>query len=74
MNITTQSKEIIYPVRINRYLALHNYSSRREADEFIVKGIVTINGRKAKIGDKVNENDVVEVKTKGMVKNYEYFA
>ena len=74
MNKTTQSKEIIYPVRINRYLALHNYSSRREADEFIVKGIVTINGRKAKIGDKVNENDVVEVKTKGMVKNYEYFA
>ena len=76
MNKTIKTKEIVYPIRINRYLALNNYSSRREADEFIVKGIVTINGKKAKIGDKVNENDVVEVnlKDKRGAKNYVYFA
>jgi len=76
MNKPIQTKEIVYPVRINRYLALNNYSSRREADEFIAKGIVTINGKKAKIGDKVNENDVVAVnmKVQGIAKEYVYFA
>ena len=76
MHKTTETKEITYPVRINRYLALHNYCSRREADEFIVKGIVTINGKKAKIGDKVNENDKVEVGLKSgeTIKEYVYFA
>lgn len=76
MNKTTETKEIVYPVRINRYLALNNYSSRREADELIMKGIVTINGKKAKIGDKVNEKDVVAVnmKVKGIAKEYVYFA
>ena len=68
--------EIKYPIRINRYLALNNYCSRREADEFIVKGIVKINGQKAKIGDKINENDKVEVEFKPgrSIKEYLYFA
>ena len=68
--------EIKYPIRINRYLALNNYCSRREADEFIVKGLVMINGKKAKIGDKVNEKDKIEVEFKpgGSIKEYLYFA
>jgi 23S rRNA pseudouridine2604 synthase len=71
-----QENEIIYPLRINRYLALNNYSSRREADELIKKGVVMINGKKAKIGDKISENDVVTVnaKEKGILKEYVYFA
>ena len=69
-------EEIIYPIRINRYLALNNYCSRREADALIEKGVVLINGKKAKIGDKVNENDKIEVNSKvaGVMKKYVYFA
>jgi 23S rRNA pseudouridine2604 synthase len=68
--------EIIYPVRINRYLALNNISSRREADALIEKGVVLINGKKAKIGDKVNEGDKVTVNAKAaeVMKKYVYFA
>jgi len=76
MEKTTTKNEISYPMRINRYLALHKYSSRREADELITKGVVTINGKKAKLGDKVNEKDVVTVnmKVQGAAKKYVYFA
>lgn len=65
-----------YPIRINRYLALNNYCSRREADEYILKGLVLINGKAAKIGDKVLEKDKVEFKVeeKGVLKKYVYFA
>lgn len=49
-------------VRINKYLADNQYASRREADELIFDGKVFINGKKAKIGDQVKENDLVEVK------------
>lgn len=76
MEKVTSKKEIIYPMRVNRYLALHNYSSRREADELITKGVVMINGKKAKLGDKVNEKDVVTVnmKVREAAKKYVYFA
>ena len=69
-------EEIIYPIRINRYLALKNVCSRREADTLIEKGVVLINGKKAKIGDKVNENDKVTVNSKAtdVMKKYVYFA
>lgn len=51
---------IEYPIRINKYLALKKYSSRREADEAISKGRVRINGRTARLGDKVEKDDKVE--------------
>ncbi len=55
-----------FPMRINKYLALKGYSTRRGADELIERKIVTINGRVAVLGDKVTEKDVVEVrKNKG---------
>lgn len=50
-----------YPMRINKYLASKNYCTRREADEIIKKGQVKINGRLAVLGDKILENDKVEV-------------
>lgn len=76
MENKAQTNDISYPMRINRYLALNNYSSRREADELIAKGVVMINGKKAKIGDKVNETDVVTVNMKvaNAAKKYVYFA
>jgi 23S rRNA pseudouridine2604 synthase len=50
--------------RINKYLAEHNYATRTGADELIKKGLVSINGRLAVLGDKVNTTDVVVVKFK----------
>jgi pseudouridine synthase len=63
-------------MRINKYLAMKGYATRRGADELIAKKIVTINGRLAVLGDKVNEADNVEVrknkKTDG--NQYIYYA
>lgn len=76
MEKNIKDKEISYPMRINRYLALNNFCSRREADVLIEKGMITINGKRAKIGDKVDEKDEVKVDTKGKstTKKYLYYA
>jgi len=67
--------EAKYPMRINKYLALKNYATRRGADELIEKHLVLINGRFAVLGDKVVESDVVEVRgTKKRADNYVYYA
>lgn len=47
--------------RINKYLALNNICSRREADRLVADGKVKINGRVAKLGDQVLANDKVEL-------------
>ncbi len=65
---------ISYPIRINRYLALNNYATRTGADELITRGHVTINGRKAVLGDKVEEGDKVVVSVKAPKKEYVYYA
>lgn len=48
-------------MRINKYLAKQGVATRRTADELIAKKKVLINGRIAVLGDKVNENDKVEL-------------
>lgn len=63
-----------YPIRINKYLALHNYSTRTGADDLVKKGFVFINGRKAILGDKVNKGDEVKVNQKDFKKEYVYYA
>ncbi len=52
--------EITYPVRINKYLAATGVSTRRGADILIESGNVTINGKKARLGDIVNAGDTVQ--------------
>lgn len=47
--------------RLNKYISESGLCSRRAADRFIELGQVFINGRKAKIGDKVFFGDVVMV-------------
>ena len=47
--------------RINKYLSEVGYCSRREADRLILEGKVTINGKIAEIGSKLEESDQVEV-------------
>lgn len=66
--------ETSYPIRINKYLAIKNYATRTGADELIKKGLVSINGRRAVLGDKVFEDDNVTVITKGIKKEYVYYA
>lgn len=66
--------KISYPIRINKYLALHNFSTRKGADELIKKGFVSINNQKAKLGDQVYENDKVFISNKIPKSNYVYYA
>lgn len=47
--------------RLNKYLALHMGLSRRQADELIEKGVVTVNGETAVIGGRVHADDSVAV-------------
>lgn len=53
---------IIYPIRINKYLAEKKYATRVGADELISQGLVFVNGRKAVLGEMIKEADVVEVR------------
>jgi 23S rRNA pseudouridine2604 synthase len=59
-----------FPIRINKYLAEKGYSTRRGADALIEKGLVFVNGKKALIGQKIEESDAVEVR--GGEKTYHY--
>ena len=62
-------------IRINKYLADRGYASRREADKIIAKGIVRINGKIAKLGERVAQDDVVTIDTKKeLLKEKVYFA
>jgi len=55
-------KNQTFPIRINKYLAAKNNSTRREADELISKKRVYINGKLAMLGNKVERGDKVEVR------------
>jgi 23S rRNA pseudouridine2604 synthase len=46
-------------IRINKFFTEHGICSRREADRLIESGVVTINGRVAKLGDQVESTDVI---------------
>ncbi len=71
---TQPMEKPIYPMRINKYLALKKHSTRKAADELITKRKVFINGRTAVLGDKVEENDSVEVRGGGIAKKFFYYA
>jgi len=51
------------------------YCSRRKADDYIEKGMVSINGKKAVLGQKIEKTDNVEVskKIKKLPASYEYY-
>lgn len=67
-------EEFTYPMRINKYLALNKYSTRKGGDELVKNRKVFINGRVAVLGDKVNKNDKVDVKSDAQKKDYVYYA
>lgn len=64
----------IYPIRINKYLANKNISTRRGIDKLIEKKKVFINSKLAVLGSKVNKDDIVEIKKNKKVNEYVYFA
>ena len=48
--------------RLQKFLSSAGVASRRQAENFIKSGQVTINGRKARLGDKVDsEKDIIKV-------------
>jgi 23S rRNA pseudouridine2604 synthase len=63
-----------YPMRINKYLALKNITTRKGADDLIKNKKVFINGTLAILGSKVKENDEVVVKEEKKKKIYKYYA
>jgi len=63
-----------FPMRINKYLALKNISTRKGADILISKKQVFINGKLAVLGSKVTEKDKVEVRGNQDFKKYIYYA
>jgi 23S rRNA pseudouridine2605 synthase len=62
--------------RLNKHLALQLGVSRREADNLIGDGSVTINGIVATLGARFNAGDVINVKGKALTANtaYQYLA
>jgi len=49
------------PIRLNKYLANAGVCSRREADEFITAGVVSVNGEVVtELGTKIKRSDVVK--------------
>ncbi len=50
---------MVQTIRINKFFTDHGICSRREADRLIESGVITINGRPAKLGDQVSSNDVI---------------
>lgn len=58
-------------VSINKYISETGFCSRRKADEFIEMGRITINGKEARKGNRVEENDVVKVDGQSLKKKIE---
>jgi len=46
---------------LNKYISESGYCSRREADKYIEQGRVTINGKEARLGNRVRDGDTVQV-------------
>ncbi|MBQ5317252.1 MAG: rRNA pseudouridine synthase [Oscillospiraceae bacterium] len=48
-------------VRLQKLLADAGYCSRRKAEEMIANGMVYVNGKKAQLGDKASDKDVIQL-------------
>lgn len=51
-------------IRLNKYVALRTGMSRREADEYIEKGRVTVNGQPSSLGLRIQPGDSVKLDNK----------
>lgn len=65
MKIPEKSGKKNDEIRLNRYIAGSGLCSRREADEYILRGFITVNGKHVKdLGTKVKPDDDVRYKGK----------
>ena len=65
---------MLFRSRLNKFIANAGICSRREADDLIKSGCVTVNGKIiTELGFKIKEGDVVVLPTQGPTKvNFEY--
>ena len=59
-------------VRLNKFLALHRGVSRREADDLISHGRVSVNGQHANLGARVSESDTITIDGTAVTNDTEY--
>lgn len=59
-------------MRINKYLAHKGLSTRKGADILIEEGSVYVNGKRALLGQKIQEVDKVEIRTNQTPINFRY--
>ncbi|WP_111979016.1 23S rRNA pseudouridine(2604) synthase RluF [Algibacillus agarilyticus] len=52
------------PKRLNKYISETGFCSRRDADRFIEKGRVTVNGKLPELGTKVTDDDDIKIDDK----------
>ena len=57
--------------RLNKFLALHLGISRRQADELIEKGRISINGKTAQLGERFKAGDEIKLGEKIISKTHE---
>lgn len=50
---------MVQPIRINKFFTEQGICSRRDADRLIEAGAITINGRIATLGDRVEPTDII---------------
>lgn len=64
------------PIRLNKHLALHMGISRREADDYIERGYVKVNGIVINLGARIDEHDEVIVNGTPLTGNtsFQYLA
>ena len=77
MKFTPRPKQVDYviedidpnqEIRLNKYMSNAGICSRREADEYISKGLVKVNGEVVtELGTKIKHNDVVEYDEKVVI-------
>jgi len=61
--------------KLQKYLASAGIASRRKAEELITKGLIKVNGRVAKIGDRIEPGDKVTFRGKPVkVEEHAYYA
>ncbi|GAB3165039.1 23S rRNA pseudouridine(2604) synthase RluF [Telluribacter humicola] len=58
------AEESASSTRLNKFISETGFCSRREADKLIEQGRVTLNGRKAVLGDKASDQDDVQINGK----------
>ena len=61
-------------MRINKYIASSGLCSRRKAEEYIEKGLVTVNGEKAFLYTDVEDGDVVKLNGKLIEKKSDFIV